>query len=61
MNLIILMAPLATLLSAFFLVLFLRANARGEFDDLETPAYRLLNDRHEPGSDVNTQRESEAP
>lgn len=44
MNIIFLLLPLALLLALFFVILFLWANKRGQFDDLETPAKRILLD-----------------
>lgn len=36
------MLPTALLLGVAFLVAFIRGAARGEYDDLETPAHRIL-------------------
>ncbi len=44
MNVLILMLPLAITLGAGFLIAFLAAMSDGQFDDLETPAHRILND-----------------
>lgn len=47
MNVLILMIPMALLLGAGFVSAFLWATAKGQFDDLETPAHRMLLDEHE--------------
>ncbi len=44
MNIIFLMAILALLLSGFFVVAYIWAINNGQFDDLETPALRILKD-----------------
>lgn len=44
MNILIILVPLAMLLGLFFLVYFLWANRTGQFDDLETPALKILNE-----------------
>ncbi|MBO9665493.1 MAG: cbb3-type cytochrome oxidase assembly protein CcoS [Bdellovibrio sp.] len=47
MNILILMIPMAMLLGIGFVVAFLWANNQGQFDDLETPAHRILFDENE--------------
>ncbi|WP_413557382.1 cbb3-type cytochrome oxidase assembly protein CcoS [Bdellovibrio sp. HCB209] len=47
MNIIMLMIPMALLLGAGFLYSFFWANSKGQFDDLETPAHRMLLDENE--------------
>lgn len=47
MNVLILMIPMALLLGAGFVAAFLWATSRGQFDDLETPAHRILHDDNE--------------
>lgn len=44
MNTIIFMVSLALLLTSGFVVSYLWALSRGQFDDLETPAHRILKD-----------------
>jgi cbb3-type cytochrome oxidase maturation protein len=44
MNILILLVPLALSLGMLFLVLFLRANHQGQFDDLDTPSIKILAD-----------------
>lgn len=42
MNVLTLMIPMALLLGIGFLVAFWWASSKGQFDDLETPALRIL-------------------
>jgi cbb3-type cytochrome oxidase maturation protein len=42
MSVIFMMLPIALLLAGGFLAAFLRAAAAGQYDDLETPAHRIL-------------------
>jgi cbb3-type cytochrome oxidase maturation protein len=44
MNIIFFLLPLALLLGGTFLMGFIWMAKRGEFDDLETPAHRMLLD-----------------
>lgn len=44
MNIIYFLIPIALLLGLFFAIAFVRAAKRGQFDDLETPAHRMLLD-----------------
>ena len=51
MNILILMIPVALLLGGSFVFAFIWATNNGQFDDLDTPAYRILkndNERKEP-------------
>lgn len=50
MSVIYLVLPLAILLAGGFVVGFLWAARRGQFDDLETPPVRALFDDDEPGA-----------
>jgi cbb3-type cytochrome oxidase maturation protein len=47
MNIMILMIPMALLLGIGFVVSFFWATSEGQFDDLETPAHRILKDDNE--------------
>ncbi|MDG0816017.1 cbb3-type cytochrome oxidase assembly protein CcoS [Bdellovibrio svalbardensis] len=47
MNILILMIPMALILGIGFVSAFLWATSKGQFDDLETPAHRMLKDEHE--------------
>ncbi|MBF0491334.1 MAG: cbb3-type cytochrome oxidase assembly protein CcoS [Deltaproteobacteria bacterium] len=42
MNIIYLLVPLALALSFAFVTLFVWCTANGQYEDLETPAYRIL-------------------
>ncbi len=42
MNIIDLLLPLALLLAGSFSLFFITAVCRGQFDDLQTPAHRIL-------------------
>lgn len=42
MNILMIMIPLAFLLSASFLAAFLWATSEGQFDDTLTPAHKIL-------------------
>lgn len=44
MNIIYFLLPMALLMGLVFLVLFAIATKEGQYDDLETPAHRLLLD-----------------
>lgn len=44
MNVIALIIPLSILLGVLFVVCFIIAARSGQYDDLDTPAYRLLID-----------------
>jgi cbb3-type cytochrome oxidase maturation protein len=45
MNIIFVLLPLALLLGLGFLIAFIRASMQGQYDDLETPAHRILLDK----------------
>lgn len=47
MNIILLMIPMAMILGIGFVWAFLWASSKGQFDDLETPAHRMLSDENE--------------
>ncbi len=44
MSVIYILLPLAVLLASVALVAFIRAVKGGQFDDLDTPAHRILHD-----------------
>lgn len=44
MNILALMIPMALVLGVGFVAAFWWATSAGQFDDLETPAHRILND-----------------
>lgn len=47
MNIIMLMIPMALILGIGFVAAFFWATSAGQFDDLETPAHRILKDDNE--------------
>lgn len=47
MNIIMLMIPMALILGVGFVSAFLWATSKGQFDDLETPAHRILSEENE--------------
>ncbi len=47
MDLVFFLLPLSLLLAAFGVSAFIWANRSGQFDDLDTPAHRLLLDDDE--------------
>lgn len=51
MNIIYLLAPLALLLGLVFAIGFILAARKGQFEDVETPAYRILLDDESTTSD----------
>lgn len=54
MSVIFVVLPLAFIMAGVFLVMFIRAVRRGEFDDLDTPAYRILHDDEQTASSGRT-------
>ncbi len=48
MSIVYLLLPVALLLGFCFLALFIRLGMTGQFDDLDTPAYRILLDDDDP-------------
>jgi len=53
MNILIILIPIALGLGSLFLYGFFWANSQGQFDDLKTPAYKLLNDNKNESGDEN--------
>ncbi len=44
MNIVFILAPLSLLLASFFVYLFFKSVSSGQFQDLDTPAHRMLLD-----------------
>jgi len=44
MNVVYILLPIALLLGTGFLVAFIKMSLEGQYDDLETPAHRILLD-----------------
>lgn len=42
MNILFFMVPAAILIAAVFVVAFIWATKKGQYDDLETPAHKIL-------------------
>jgi len=53
MSVLILMIPMALLFGLGFLVAFWASANSGQFDDVETPAHRILNDDLVKNDDFN--------
>lgn len=47
MNVLMLMIPMALLLGLGFVMAFIWAANKGQFDDMETPAHRILKEDNE--------------
>lgn len=47
MNILILMIPVSLLLGSVFLLAFIWSASSGQFDDVQTPALRILDDGKE--------------
>lgn len=56
MSVLALMIPMAVLLGLGFTVAFLWATAKGQFDDVETPALRILQDDPQERTDREKSR-----
>ena len=56
MSVIYILLPLALLLAAIALIAFVRAVRAGQFDDLETPRWRILTDDTEPSHEAEPSR-----
>lgn len=46
-NILILMIPMSLVLGIGFVLSFMWAANRGQFDDMETPAHRILDEENE--------------
>lgn len=44
MNILLVLIPISVLIAAFFVACFILSSKRGQFDDLETPAFRMLSE-----------------
>jgi cbb3-type cytochrome oxidase maturation protein len=51
MEIVVFLLPLALGLGALFLLLFICAVTRGQYDDVETPKYRMLLDEKSGSED----------
>lgn len=57
MEILILILPMALIISIFFVASFIMAVKKGQFDDLDTPAYRMLLDEKSSSKDCSTKRD----
>jgi len=44
MNILLVLIPISVLIAGFFVALFILSSRDGQYDDLETPAFRMLSD-----------------
>ena len=58
MEMVFVLLPLALLVAGGMLVVFIWAAKSGQFDDLETPARRILHDDEEPPTGEKTPHET---
>ena len=58
MNVMYVLLPLSLLLGLFFLVTFIWSVRKGQYDDMETPAYRMLLDDENNNKTHSTKRNS---
>lgn len=56
MNILFFIIPIALLLGLFFVISFIFATKKGQFDDLDSPPFRILNDDSTNKSDINQRR-----
>jgi cbb3-type cytochrome oxidase maturation protein len=57
MEVITILIPLALILALFFIVGFIWMTAKGQYDDLETPAMRMLLDDKKININTDTNKE----
>lgn len=53
MNILIMTIPVSILLASFFVLMFISAVSKGQFDDLESPAHTMLLENEENENDKN--------
>lgn len=44
MNILLILIPISVLFAGFFVACFILSSKNGQFEDLETPAFRILSD-----------------
>ncbi len=44
MSILLILIPISVLIAAFFVACFILSSKNGQFEDLETPAFRMLSD-----------------
>ena len=60
MSVLYLLVPLAIVLAAVFVLAFAWSVRRGQYDDVHTPALRMLQDDEDVGGDDATSRDQSA-
>jgi len=58
MNILMLMIPMSLLLGIGFVAAFLWATAKGQFDDVNTPSMRMLDDENLNSKNVKSKKGS---
>ena len=53
MSVLFIAVPVALLIAMLAIITFVRQVRSGQYDDLETPAYRMLFDEKRPNGDSN--------
>jgi len=61
MNAIFVLLPLALLIAGIAVALFIWAVRSGQYDDLDTPAVRMLFDDESPAGNQRSEAETSAP
>lgn len=49
MKILLLLICVSLVMALLFLVLFIKAQQGGQFEDLESPSFRILNDKNKTG------------
>ena len=49
MKILVLLISVSVLMALLFLFLFIKAQKSGQFDDLESPSFRILNEKNKTG------------
>ena len=49
MKILVILISISLLMALVFLALFVKAQKGGQFEDLESPSFRLLNEKHKTG------------
>ncbi len=49
MKILVLLISVSVLMALLFLILFIKAQKNGQFEDLESPSFRILNEKNKTG------------
>lgn len=49
MKILVILIAASMGMAILFLILFVKAQKSGQFDDLESPSFRILNEKHKTG------------